>query len=103
VDHPRLSQSIRPEHCRALTYRTKKVRYLQRTEMTCKICGKTKPISQKVLQKANRISMGINVVENVCCCPACSINCYDIWLRTRRPRKANVMKSTTLQRYVASA
>jgi len=75
-DGKRLAQNVQPEQCQILAYNTMKIHYIQRAEMTCKICGKTKPIPQRVLTKR----CNIGSAEYASSSPACSPECYRAWI-----------------------
>ncbi len=69
----RLSQQVEPEYCKFLKFNTMKAKFIQRVEMTCKICGTVKTIAQKVLK-------GKLTAEVASVSPACSPECYTTWI-----------------------
>jgi len=75
-DGKRLTQNVHPEQCQILAYNTMKIHYIQRAEMTCKICGKTKLVAQRVLTKKRNIGSA----EYASSSPACSPECYGAWI-----------------------
>ncbi len=69
----RLSRDIHPADCKFLKFNTMKAKFIQRVEMTCKICGIVKAIAQKVLK-------GKLTAELASVSPACSPGCYTTWI-----------------------
>ena len=73
TDGHRLAKNVLPEQCRVLIWNTMKICYIQRSIMTCKICGAIKNIAQKVLH-------GRLTAEVASLSPACSPECYTAWI-----------------------
>ena len=92
-DGTRLTQHARPEHCQFLAYNTSRVRYIQRAECVCKVCGNIKPVPQVLLTSIR----GRGSAEDASLAPACSPSCYDSWIHRQGVR------GTPFHRLVANA
>ena len=68
-----ISRKVHPNDCKFLKFNTMRIKFVQRVEMTCKICGVVKAVAQKVLK-------GKLTAEVASVSPACSPECYTTWI-----------------------